>query len=586
MKNKKTFPGSNDNSIQKKLKYSNNNEFESSTSLLQIKNGTNFISNNSLLPHLQISNGEEDNIEDNNSLRPHLRISNGGEDNIDEETRNIEIDEDRLLIPSCDIPSQWDPNYDESIYLPNKWFKFDNWKNYYGFEFNTMNSILLQKNVLISPIYEFLHNKIVELIPFGIHNIWFYALSDTDHESISKGYGYFKEAENKKWRYKNFGDGIHLNHHYESKDEIDFDFFELDIDDLMKYVEDWAYLSFDVIIMNDIWSAEHECYCKCFQFRGYTSREFDYSPSSKYRASEADIKSVFPNYYNREFIHTNPFSEEQIVLRQQFDERVNEYYLNKKFVANYFNRAQEKPILRYIIDYVKYESVRYSYQKVKEYNNNFTVYHRTYGLSFTMLPYLWSKLVENKRYRHLTAREKGRIWTPSENINSIVLRNVTDSVMAGVLMIGMGHVNQPYGSYKWSLDNRNFYSYHEEEDIVCSKPINPWYNIFDDKFGGFPPFCDRKTRLQLNQIRTKSNNAREEYLMNRNGAIPRITYINNDNDTIKRISNSDDGNNNNAVLRITNNFDNNNNDNNNNTVLRTSNNYDYNNTTESNYDID
>ena len=482
---------------------------------------------------------------DDSPIRSSYKITNG-EKVIDDNDTNREIadDDDDIFrevfrVNYADIPSEWDPNYSGKLYLDGDWFYCDNWHRYYGYEICTLNSILLLNNVLKSPIYEYLHNKIVELIPFGIHNIWFYALEDhSNKKEWPKHFNYF--TENKRWCYEDFGNGIHINGlNWRDREDNDFLRQNINIDDLMTYVENWAYLSFDVIILNDIWSDEHNSYCKCFQFRGFFSC-FNYTlqSQSQYRPSEKDIKSIFPDYYNRKIILSEPFSETQKALRQQFDIRVQEYYsLSNGFVANSFNRSQEKPIMRYIGEYLKYESVRYSYQQ-NQIHKKPQICNRTYNLSFHMLPDHWNKLIEAKQYNNLSARKKGRVWSPvveDENriglvafenkkiaVSSIVL-NVT---IRETLTIGMTNTNHECDKIL----------YLEEEDIPCIEPPPHHFSTIRNGkiYPLYPPYCDRATKQLLNQIRKSSNKLREDYLVRTRQRLN--SSINNNDDSKTKMS--------------------------------------------------
>ena len=83
-----------------------------------------------------------------------------------------EIKKRDARIKYWDIPSLWDPNYN-SIYLDESLFTQDDINKYKG---DSFEDLALGRN----PITEFIHNRIVELFPLGIHNIWFFAYQDSN----------------------------------------------------------------------------------------------------------------------------------------------------------------------------------------------------------------------------------------------------------------------------------------------------------------------------------------------------------------------------------------------------------------------
>ena len=242
-----------------------------------------------------------------------------------------------------EVLSQWDPNFSE-LYLDEELFTQD----YNKYKYDNIDKLPVAKN----PIIEFIHNRIVEFIPIGIHNIWFYAIQN---------------CKTMEFCYSDFGNGI----------KIDCNWTDLNINEMMKYVESLWLFCLDVIIIDKVWSDIHKCFCKCFQFRGFlSSRIPTIGPFKLTIPTENEIREFYPDYYNRTFTYSYPFSNEQSELRAMFNAKLKRYFYDNSISK--YNRLQEKPIMHFIHDFTRFETVRHS---VKSKGID-SIYFRTYRLEF------------------------------------------------------------------------------------------------------------------------------------------------------------------------------------------------------------
>ena len=263
------------------------------------------------------------------------------------------------------LPSLWDPNYDSALYTDRSLFTEDT--NVYK------NDSIHQLRVSSNPIVEFLHNRIVELIPLGIHNIWFHVLNDS--------------LLTDKFNYSDLGVGTRI--------EYDWNDIDLDINKMMRYITDLRYLCLDIIQINDVWCDQHEMFCSCIQFRGFNTYK-----SIGGTVDINDIQDFYSQYTDREFIFSYPFSDEQTIIRKSFDARIQEYF-SGKYAAREFNSHQERPIQQYIKEYLDFEEVRYSH-KMTHNESNLSAGMRTYEMSFHMEQSCWNSMIEKDeiKYKH------------------------------------------------------------------------------------------------------------------------------------------------------------------------------------------
>lgn len=146
---------------------------------------------------------------------------------------------------------------------------------------------------------------------------------------------------------------------------------------MMKYVESLWLFCLDVIIIDNVWSDIHKCFCKCFQFRGFLSSSIPtIGPFKLPIPTDNEIKEFYPDYFNRTFTYSYPFSNEQSELRAMFDAKLKRYFYDNS--VSRYNRLQEKPIMHFIHDFTHFETVRHS---VKSKGID-SIYFRTYRLEF------------------------------------------------------------------------------------------------------------------------------------------------------------------------------------------------------------
>jgi hypothetical protein len=311
-----------------------------------------------------------------------------------------EIKKKDTRIKYWDIPSLWDPNYN-SLYLDESLFTQDDNNKYKG---DSFEDLALGRN----PITEFIHNRIVELFPLGIHNIWFFA---------------YQDSNTKQWDYSDFGSGIEIS-------EI---FDNLDINEMMKYVNELSFLCLNVIIIENVWSDVENRFCTCFQFIGFPTKMEDirrFGILVSIFPKSGDIQDYYPEYYDRTYTYSYPFSQEQTALRKDFEEKKNSYFYSKSYFATVYNRLQEEPIMKLIHEYIHFESVRFLIERRSQelnarpkYYNRCYWYRRSYRLSFHIKSDCWESIVqEGIRVEYGIEwgyKNNSRIWIPFEKSNNI-----------------------------------------------------------------------------------------------------------------------------------------------------------------------
>lgn len=406
----------------------------------------------------------------------------GRDKNISDGRNEEDVDK---RIKYWEVPSRWDPNYNHNLYADYSIYTQDNYDN--------TNDSIDRLRVATNPINEFLHNRIVELIPLGIHNIWFYALKNMDTGELC---------------FKDFGDGIKIHELWDS----------LDINEMMKYmIGKWDYLYFNIVEIPNVWSDYHKQYCQCFQFRGFVTHRMP--PIAGLPVpSETNIKEFYPGYYKREIKFSYPFSEEQQTLRREFDERVNNYFDERvSYMARQFNRNQEKPIEQYIREYIKYETVRFAHEKHRKFNKGDDDC-RTYRLSFHMKADIWNSL--NNRCNKNKAMNSNRIW-------SVDLVNNNRNINSNMVISNMSDLEQPLLIADISKEKRSLLvdSAESEGNFETQFPFS------------FPIWYDLETRIAVRDILKRSECLRSSYLQI---SPPMILMIENVQELIENINDIND----------------------------------------------
>lgn len=300
-------------------------------------------------------------------------------DNSEEE--DIVVDD---RIKYWDTISPWDTNYSLFLYGNDDIYTQDYFSDYKSDTIDGMH-------VSTHPISELIHNRIVELIPLGIHNIWFRITEQL--ESTDKCYS-------------DFGEGIKVD----------------DISKMITYCDIFnGCLGLECVNIKAVWSEEDRRFFDCFKFRGFISKEnrkFKDSLKKENTPTPIDITDIYPEYYSRVKTFSYPFSKEQRVLRKEFNDRVAHYFSSGKYLARTFNDLQEKPITKYINEYIEFEEVRHAFSET--YNRYTGQQFRTYFLSFHMKKECWLQRIKTvKKYYHNDANiSKHQIWTIQNTFES------------------------------------------------------------------------------------------------------------------------------------------------------------------------